>query len=53
LLREKVNELINSKMPPGNHKISFNGENLSSGIYVYRLDIENHFSDIRKMILIK
>ena len=53
LLGEKVTELINSKMPPGNHKISFNGENLSSGIYVYRLDIENQFSDIRKMILIK
>jgi len=53
ILGEQVAELINDKIQKGNHEIAFNGENLTSGIYVYRLDIENQFSDVRKMILMK
>lgn len=53
LLGEQVAELINGEMLVGIHEISFNAENLASGIYVYKLNIENQFSDIKKMILMK
>ncbi len=53
IIGEKVAELIDSKMPAGKHEITFNGESLSSGIYLYRLDVENQFTDVRKMILMK
>jgi hypothetical protein len=53
IIGEQVAELINEEMPQGAHEISFNGVNLASGIYLYRLDIENGFSDIRKMVLLK
>ena len=53
ILGEVVSELINQELYRGIHEVTFEGENLASGIYVYRLDVENQFSDIKKMILVK
>jgi hypothetical protein len=53
LLGEMVSELINSEMTKGLHEIEFNAAHLASGVYIYRLDVENKFSSIRKMILAK
>ncbi len=53
LLGEEVSELVNGELNRGTHDITFDGGNLASGIYVYRLDVENQFSDIKKMILVK
>ncbi len=53
ILGEAVAELLNYEMAMGIHDITFNAGNLASGIYVYRLDVENQFSDVRKMILMK
>jgi hypothetical protein len=53
ILGEQVAELINGEIPQGAHEISFSGSSLASGVYLYRLDIENSFSDIKKMILMK
>jgi hypothetical protein len=53
VLGEQVIELVNGEMKQGVHEIDFNGANLSSGVYIYRLDVENQFSAIRKMSLIK
>jgi hypothetical protein len=49
---------VNSLKEPGYHEFEFNGENLASGIYFYRIEAigKNNiprFSDIKKMVLIK
>jgi hypothetical protein len=53
VIGEKVAELLNSKMPAGSHEISLNGEMLPSGVYIYRFDVENQFTESKKMILMK
>jgi hypothetical protein len=52
LLGREIAELVNSELQPGLHKISFNGEKLSSGVYYYKLTA-GEFSDIKKLILVK
>ena len=51
-LGEEVAELVNEYQHPGIHKVRFNSENLSSGIYFYRLNV-NNYSSVKKMILLK
>jgi hypothetical protein len=38
-LGQQVAELVNREQEAGNHKISFNGSGLSSGIYFYRMSV--------------
>lgn len=52
LLGQEVANLIDSELNPGIHKVSFNGGDLSSGIYLYRLT-GNNVNLTKKMILIK
>ncbi|MCH8305454.1 MAG: T9SS type A sorting domain-containing protein [Candidatus Marinimicrobia bacterium] len=49
---EEVAHLINDNMPAGNHRISWNATNVSSGIYFYRLQAGD-FVQTRKMVLLK
>jgi len=49
---QKITELVNEFQEAGFHTINFNGENLPSGIYFYRLETKNKV-EIRKMLLIK
>jgi len=49
---KEVSSLINSEMQAGNYFVNFTAENLSSGIYFYKLEAGN-FSDTKKMILLK
>lgn len=50
---QEVTTLINNqKLNAGNHKITFNATNLSTGIYWYRLDTGD-FKQTKKMILVK
>lgn len=53
ILGEVVETLINSNMNSGNHKINFNASDLASGIYIYRLSVNNSYTAIKKMILLK
>ncbi len=48
----EVSTIINTTQDAGIYNISFNAENLSSGIYFYRLQAGN-FSQTGKMILVK
>jgi hypothetical protein len=48
----KVRTLINTTLNRGKHEIHFEPENLSSGVYVYRLKTPS-FSQIKKMVLFK
>ena len=60
ILGEEVVELINGDMKAGIHEVELytsdltdNQMGLSSGVYVYRLDVNNEFSDSKKMVLMK
>ena len=52
LLGEKVSEVLNQEMNPGKFEVSFNGSNLSSGVYFYKIKVNNYFA-VKKMMLIK
>ena len=60
ILGEEVVELINGDMKAGIHKVELNSSllssnqgGLSSGVYIYRLDVNNEFSDSKKMVVLK
>ncbi len=52
LTGREISSLINRELNAGSYSFEFDGSNLSSGIYFYRLNTAN-FSDVKKMILIK
>lgn len=47
-----VSTLVNQELQPGNYQFSWNGFNLSSGTYFYRLQTDQ-FTDTKRMLLIK
>jgi hypothetical protein len=47
-----VSTIVNGNVDAGRHNITFNAENLSSGIYFYKLETES-FADVKKMMIIK
>jgi hypothetical protein len=51
-LGREVNTLVNEVKVPGSYSVDFNGTNLPSGIYFYKLQTEN-YSETKKMLLIK
>ncbi len=52
LLGQKVSTIINNDLTAGYHSVNFNGSNLASGVYIYRLQAGN-FRQAKKMILEK
>ena len=48
----EVTKLVNEVQAPGNYTVDFDGSNLSSGVYFYKLEA-NGFSEKKKMVLIK
>jgi len=53
MIGEKVFDAVDGYLQSGEHNVEINGNDLASGIYIYKLDVENKFSDIKKMILLK
>jgi len=53
ILGKKVATLINEKQSPGIYEVTFDGSNLSSGVYFYSLYSDGLLIDFKKMILIK
>ncbi|MDR3667699.1 MAG: T9SS type A sorting domain-containing protein [Ignavibacteriaceae bacterium] len=51
-LGSKVSDLINEYKFAGNYSVHFNGANLPSGMYFYRLESGN-YTAVRKLILLK
>jgi exo beta-1,2-glucooligosaccharide sophorohydrolase (non-reducing end) len=49
---EKIYTLVNETKQPGNYEVTFNAENLSSGVYFYKIST-NGFSDVKKLLLQK
>jgi hypothetical protein len=52
ILGREVATLVNKEQAPGNYSVRFSADNLTSGIYFYRLQAGN-FSAVKKMILLK
>ncbi len=52
MLGQEVKTLVYQTLRPGNYEIPFDGSQLSSGIYLYRLKV-NGFTKVRKMVLAK
>jgi len=52
ILGKEVQTLVNEVKNPGSYNVMFNAQNLSSGVYFYRLTAGN-FTDIKKMTLVK
>ena len=53
LAGKRVKTLVNNKQSAGIHWIQFDGSNLSSGIYLYRLKTDKGVTLSNKMILLK
>ena len=52
VLGNEVATLVNEEKQQGSYSVSFNGNDLPSGVYVYSLRV-NDFAQNRKMILLK
>jgi choice-of-anchor B domain-containing protein len=52
VLGNEIATLVNEKLSPGSYEVQFDGSNLSSGIYFYRLETEK-FTETKRMLLIK
>ncbi|RJP63254.1 MAG: T9SS C-terminal target domain-containing protein [Ignavibacteriales bacterium] len=52
VLGREVRTLVNEEISPGTYEVIFNGSNLSSGIYFYRLQA-GEFVQTKKLILMK
>jgi len=47
-----VSSLVNNNHQMGTYEVSFNGNNLSSGVYYYKLETDG-FVETKKMLLVK
>jgi len=52
IIGQKIVSLVDKPLTIGQHRIEFNGQNLSSGVYFYRI-VAGDFHQVKKMILIK
>ena len=52
VLGQKIATLINDKVKAGHYTSAFDGSDLASGIYLYRM-VTDQFSDTKKMVLLK
>ena len=52
ILGNEVANLVNKYRSAGSYKVEFNANNLSSGVYFYRLNA-GEITQIKRMILIK
>jgi len=52
IMGREISVLVNEKLNAGTYKADFDGSNLSSGIYFYKLEADG-FTESRKMMLIK
>jgi hypothetical protein len=51
-LGREVQTLVNGNLSPGTYEVDFDGSNLTSGVYYYKL-ISDSFTETKRMVLIK
>jgi hypothetical protein len=52
LLGKQVASIVNTKQPAGRYQVEFDGSNLASGMYIYKIEAGS-FTDVKKMMLVK
>ncbi|MGA8265955.1 MAG: T9SS type A sorting domain-containing protein, partial [Ignavibacteriaceae bacterium] len=52
VIGQQVAELVNHEQSPGKYSVTFDGANVTSGIYFYRIEAGS-FVQTNKMILLK
>ncbi|MCX6165098.1 MAG: T9SS type A sorting domain-containing protein, partial [Ignavibacteriae bacterium] len=56
-LGQQVQSLLNGSINSGTYSIQFDGKNLNSGLYFYKLELSSndgkYFSDVKKLMLVK
>ncbi|MCX6169754.1 MAG: T9SS type A sorting domain-containing protein [Ignavibacteriales bacterium] len=52
MLGREIATIVNADLGAGYHEVEFNGSNLPSGIYIYRIQA-GEFTSVKKMILMK
>ena len=52
LLGNEVKTLVNEDKPAGQYSVKFNANNLSSGVYFYRI-VSGNYTSVKKMLLLK
>ena len=52
ILGKEVATLVNQQQQSGRYEVNFNATNLASGVYLYRLRV-NDYVDVKKMLLLK
>lgn len=52
MLGNEIKTLVNNHLEAGEHKVGFDGSNMPSGIYLYKI-ITPQFTQVKKMILAK
>lgn len=52
LLGREVAVLVNEKLAPGGYEVDFDGSNLPSGVYYYKISAGD-FNETKKMVLVK
>jgi len=52
IIGQKVETLLDKPMGAGNHKVVFDGRNLNSGVYLYKIEAGG-YQEMKKMILVK
>jgi len=52
LFGQEVTTLVNEQKPQGDYSVNFDGSNLASGVYLYKIKAGN-FTDSKKFVLLK
>jgi hypothetical protein len=52
ILGNEIKNIVNEHKPAGNYEVSFDASDLASGVYIYRINV-NDFNSLKKMILVK
>ena len=52
MLGKEVSNLVNENLAPGSYSVNFDGANLASGMYFYRIETPG-YSQTMRMILVK
>jgi len=52
ILDKEIVTLVSNKLIQGNHTYTFDGKNLTNGIYYYQL-VAGNFREVKKMILLR
>ena len=52
LVGQVVGELVNEKQAPGNYEVEFDASTITSGVYLYKLQV-NGYTSVKRMTVLK